>query len=152
METRFPPRYQASAAWHAARAYLRASPLLATAFTLGVGLFLPGRVHPQRSTPVLSDVDSGKVQPLDLKPGCWQVRTRIVARGVYTQIAYRQLQELQEVNNITPEQRAQMAAGAEATAKSAEESAKKGSVTTTRACTGLPFIEARCLRHCAAPL
>jgi hypothetical protein len=116
--------------------------MAAIAVVLAANFFLPGRVQAQRATPIPSDVDSGKVQPLDLKPGCWQVRTRVVAQGVYTQIAYRQLQELQKVDNITPQQRAQMIAGVQATTKSAEESAAKGSQTTIRACTAIPFIEA----------
>jgi hypothetical protein len=113
------------AVWHTAQVSLRTFLLLAMSFALATSLFLPGRGHAQKASPLLSDVDSGKVQPLDLKPGCWQVRTRVVAQGLYTQMALRQVREIQKVDNLTPEQRAQMIAGFEATAESAEESAKQ---------------------------
>lgn len=45
-----------------------------------MAIFLPGITYAQ-SGPLnggfnVADVDSGKVQPLNLKPGCWQIRTQ----------------------------------------------------------------------------
>jgi len=49
-------------------------PCLAMCFGIAVGFFLPCSADPQTAHPDPADVDSGKVLPLDLKPGCWQVR------------------------------------------------------------------------------
>jgi len=49
--------------------------LLAVCTVLLLVFILPPAVHAQDGAPNPSDVDSGKVLPLNLKPGCWQVRT-----------------------------------------------------------------------------
>lgn len=51
-----------------------------TASLFLVATVLPFTTHAQNGSPGgafnVADVDSGKVQPLNLKPGCWQVRTQ----------------------------------------------------------------------------
>jgi len=88
---------------------------------LAANLLSPLRVNAQRSAPAPSDVDSSKVQPLDLKPGCWQVRTHsstVTKESAAQQQAAKPsekphvmtMQEWKEeiMSKSTPEQRAQL--------------------------------------------
>lgn len=47
-------------------------PRLAIAVCFASSLCLASRTYPQAAAPAPADVDSGKVQPLGLTPGCWE--------------------------------------------------------------------------------
>jgi hypothetical protein len=75
METCFQLDSEAKPAQLAARKWLQRFPFLTIGISLLASLFLPRGIYAQGNSPPQNDVDSGKVQPLDLKPGCWEVRT-----------------------------------------------------------------------------
>jgi hypothetical protein len=54
-------------------------PCLALCLGLATSLYLPCPGYSQSMNVDPADVDAGKVQPLDLKPGCWQVRIESLA-------------------------------------------------------------------------
>jgi hypothetical protein len=126
------------------RRTLRRLPYLAVSFCLA-GILSPGRARAQSQAPAPADVDSGKVQPLDLKPGCWQLRTVAVMdmTGLYKHTLWAQIKAIQKMDNLTPEKRAQMVAGVEADEKKAEtQSGKNVDDRTFVACTAAPFADA----------
>jgi hypothetical protein len=126
------------------RKYFHRLHYLAVAFCLASLLF-PVGLGAQAPTYSPQDVDSGKVQPLDLKPGCWQVRTVVVMdmTGLYKQTLWAQIKAIQKMDNLTPEKRAQMVAGLEADERKAEkQSGKNVDDRTSIACTVAPFFDA----------
>jgi hypothetical protein len=96
----------------------------------------------QNQAPTPADVDSRKVQPLDLKPGCWQVRTHTSTEIVYSpETLKKQFADIDKNTNSTPEQRAQQKKLAEDNAKAMFDMQKKGVDTNDVACTPFPFYE-----------
>ena len=137
-------------------------PSLIVAIALSASLLFAGSAGAQVSTP--GEVDSGKVQPLNLKAGCWEVRTVIstdvkngalapsMPKAPTSDEALRQI-----LAALTPEQRAafdaatwkknyeaSMAQQAQAFKQQAQimaDAMKKGSVNTVPICTPTPFID-----------
>lgn len=66
-----PPRFSFRA--------LHQFPCLALCVGLVTSLYSPGASYSQTTNVDPADVDAGKVQPLDLTPGCWQVRIESLA-------------------------------------------------------------------------
>lgn len=131
METRFQSGSEAKPARLAARNFRR-FPFLAMTIGLAASLFLPGGIHAQAGADAQYDADLKNFQPLDLKPGCWQVRTNISQTGVLdhaTAETYRGI-----MPNATPAQIAKMVADANAQVDRQEAAAKKGTNKIQTAC------------------
>lgn len=47
----------------------------------------------QSKAPAPADVDSGKVQPLEMKPGCWEVQTQVTTVGLFGSMYRKMLAE-----------------------------------------------------------
>jgi hypothetical protein len=128
-------------------------------------LFPPDETRAQSRAPAPADVDSGKVQPLNLKQGCWLVRTHTANSGMIHQRSVEDLRKEKEeflndyVSKLAPAQRAEWdrnhpnqsiaaiaaeeAAAAAADLKKTERVLEKGAAPADSInCTPAPFLEA----------
>jgi hypothetical protein len=122
--------------------YLRRLSILAAA-GLAASLLFPVGLGAQAPTYSPQDVDDHKVQPLDLKPGCWQVSMHGSATGDPIQTREQILATMTpgQIAALTPERLDQAVASVQASEKFGAQLAQKGGTTTAVACTWTPFFE-----------
>ncbi len=142
VRTRFPSTAKSHTTRFAAPKFLYL--LACLAIGLAATILLPtGPAYSQGQAPAPADVDAGKVQPLDLKPGCWQVATHVSVAGSPILTADEIAATLTPGQRaaLTPEQLAQMTASVQASEKFGAQLAEKGSGTLGVVCTGAPFVD-----------
>jgi hypothetical protein len=125
------------------RKYLRRLSILASV-GLAASLLFPRGLGAQLPTYSPQDVDARKVQPLDLKPGCWQVSTHIsgIAAPIHTPDEILATLTPGQRAALTPEQLAQAIASVQGSERLEAQLAEKGGRTTAVVCTWAPFFEA----------
>jgi hypothetical protein len=99
VRTRFPSATESHTTRFAAPKLLYPLARLATGFGLAaIILLFTGPAYSQGQAPEPGDVDTGKVQPLDLKPGCWEVRLMDMERvgASYLEISPQEIPQLEE--------------------------------------------------------
>jgi hypothetical protein len=105
-------------------------------------LVLPRGLPAQVPASSWHDVDTGKLQPLGLQPGCWQVRTQITSTGISGHISPEQRAAIEKAPNMTAEQRAQYISALESAAQQAKQTYEKGGVSTSLFCVAIAFFDA----------
>jgi hypothetical protein len=96
-------------------------------------LFLPGRVHAQAGAPGQSEAELREnFQPLDLKPGCWQLRTNLSQTGVLDHTSPETYRA--SMPNATPAELAKIVADVNAQVDKQEAASKKGTNSIKTAC------------------
>jgi hypothetical protein len=106
--------------------------LLRIIICIGASTFLPVQIEAQVAGPAARDADSATIQPLDLKPGCWQMRitsTTAITLPSATPDTYRAT-----MPNATPKELAEIVAQTNAQATQQEAEARKPRVQTVAGC------------------
>ena len=76
--------------------------------------------------------EANKPQPLDLKPGLWELRVNISTSGMFDALPPETMRQI--TANMTPEQRAKFVADLDAKTAKAEQAAKKGTDQKMKSC------------------
>jgi hypothetical protein len=132
VEPRFRPTHEAKTARLGVRKSVLRFLLLLMTSGLATSLVWPIRIQAEVAGPLASDPGSDTIQPLDLKPGCWQMRlttTPTLSLPRATPDTYRGM-----MPNATSEELTRMVAQVNAQADQQEAEARKPRVQTVSGC------------------
>jgi Protein of unknown function (DUF3617) len=132
VKSHFRPGPETVSAPPAARKTLAWLRLLPIIIGLASSTFLPVRIEAQVAPRPASDVDAGTIRPLDLKPGCWQMRITAIQPITLPRVTpdtYRAT-----MPNATPKQLAEMVAQTNAQVDQQEAEARKPRIQTVAGC------------------